>query len=303
MSFFQNLVSKISVVVLVFSFFSLGFNPTSINAQTANPCLTNQFLLEYFNGTNLQGNVLGSRCEDKIDFNQAPNTAPSNQIWPPYNWSVRFSGGINFASGRYRFTLRTDDGSRLFINGEKVLDAWFDQDGSIIHTTEVDLNTGINNIRLDYYQTGGGSVAKLEWEKIAEIAPVAPCPLNQFFTQYYDRTKELNNTPVLERCETTINNYYPNMVAPIPQITLPNRFSIRWDGNFEFTPGTYLFTMTSDDGSRLFIDNTLVAGRWINQAPTTFTYSTNLSGFHKVKMEYQQDGGNGEARLNWVKVN
>ncbi len=165
-SFSSNLQTKAQADLSVKP--SLTTNPTAKLQTNSKTCPDGQFLLEYFNGTNLQGEVLGSRCEAKIDFNQAQNTAPSDKIWPPYNWSVRFTGKVNFEPGKYKFTMVSDDGSRLFIDEKKVIDSWKDQDGTVPTYYETELS-GLKQIKMDYYQTGRGSIAKLSWEKTGKI--------------------------------------------------------------------------------------------------------------------------------------
>jgi M6 family metalloprotease-like protein len=170
----QKILSIANISILLIS--SLGLLPLTnlqvkaeTNPPTTNPtsCPNGQFLLEYFKGTSLEGDKMGSRCEAKIDFAQAQNTAPNDGIWPPYNWSVRFSGKINFEPGKYKFTMRNDDGGRLFIDNKRVIDSWFAQDGTVPTFYETELS-GLKEIKMDYYQTGGGSLAKVDWEKIGE---------------------------------------------------------------------------------------------------------------------------------------
>ena len=41
-----------------------------------------------------------------------------------------------------------------------------------------------------------------------------------------------------------------------------DQFSVRWEGDFDFTAGTNRFVMRRDDGARLFIDGRTVLDRW-----------------------------------------
>src|SRR5439155_26825291 len=61
----------------------------------------------------------------------------------------------------YTFTTTTDDGVRLWVNGQLVIDEWIDQapttwNGSISLKAQQRYN-----IEMDYYENGAGAVAKL----------------------------------------------------------------------------------------------------------------------------------------------
>jgi hypothetical protein len=79
-----------------------------------------------------------------------------------------------------------------------------------------------------------------------------------------------------------------------------DRFSARWTRTVNFSPGNYRFTVTADDGARLYIDDQLTLDKWMDQAPTTYTTGPiYLSGSHLLRMEYYEDGGGAVAELSW----
>jgi beta-glucosidase len=66
-------------------------------------------------------------------------------------------------TGTYTFGLTSDDGSRLFINGQQVIDNWRDQAANT-ETAQVDLSAGTPvQIEVDYYQAGGDETVNLGW--------------------------------------------------------------------------------------------------------------------------------------------
>ncbi len=82
-----------------------------------------------------------------------------------------------------------------------------------------------------------------------------------------------------------------------------DNFSARWTRTVDFAAGNYTFTVTGDDGVRLWIDNQMVLDKWIDQAPTTYTVGPiALSGNHTLKMEYYENGGGAVAKLSWQGV-
>jgi len=106
--------------------------------------------------------------------------------------------------------------------------------------------------------------------------------------------------PVKESVSPHINYVWWDSPAP----GVPSEFyAIAWIGYLEVDkPGLYRFYLTTDDGSRLWIDNVLVIDAWRDQAPTTYIsqpiYLTK--GFHKLKYYYYNKFGFGEAVLGWI---
>jgi hypothetical protein len=65
--------------------------------------------------------------------------------------------------------------------------------------------------------------------------------------------------------------------------------------------GEFRFTVVTDDGSRLWIDDQLVIDAWTDQPPTTYTADPGLSaGDHTVRYEFDENGGGETAQLSWV---
>ena len=78
-------------------------------------------------------------------------------------FSARFEGEFEFETARYRFDLRVDDGIRLYIDDEKVLDAWQGQVADF--APEVDLTAGLHRVRVEYYEGAGNAQLALNWRR------------------------------------------------------------------------------------------------------------------------------------------
>jgi cytochrome c553 len=80
------------------------------------------------------------------------------------DFAVRYEGFLRIRrDGEYRFHLGSDDGSLLFIDGKKVVDA----DGVHPHSESsgsVYLSRGMHPLRVDYFQGGGETTVSLEYE-------------------------------------------------------------------------------------------------------------------------------------------
>ncbi|MBY0554490.1 Ig-like domain-containing protein [bacterium] len=80
-------------------------------------------------------------------------------------------------------------------------------------------------------------------------------------------------------------------------------FAAKWTGQIRApTSGSYCVGTVSDDGVRLWIDNTLVINNWTDHAPTlntgNFTFVANQK--YDVFLEFYENGGGAEIRLRYV---
>jgi hypothetical protein len=109
---------------------------------------------------------------------------------------------------------------------------------------------------------------------------------------------------VLARIDQNLNFNWRNM-PPGPGIP-KDGFSVTWTRNENFkTTDNYQFTLTFDNGARLFIDNALIINEWRNASVRTVIVNHSLSkGQHTIRVEYYHSGGNAQISLSWaVKYN
>ena len=79
-------------------------------------------------------------------------------------WSARWTGTLTPpVSGEYTFSLTSDDGSRLLLNGAQIIDNWREQ-GPTTVVGKATLTAGrAVPIEVDFYQSGGGDSLALGW--------------------------------------------------------------------------------------------------------------------------------------------
>ncbi|PQA86461.1 cadherin domain-containing protein [Hyphococcus luteus] len=113
---------------------------------------------------------------DQVDFNAAPDaegvvdslnyTQGQEAFWdgaPGDYFAAKYEGQVMVGEGgAYTFSMASDDGSMLFIDGEPVLD----NDG--LHSTRtrtvtVDLDEGAHDIEVRYFENGGEATLQLSW--------------------------------------------------------------------------------------------------------------------------------------------
>ncbi|MDB5272802.1 MAG: Ricin lectin [Chitinophagaceae bacterium] len=126
----------------------------------------------YFNGMNFETPVY-NRVDANINVdwgNGSPNAAVNAD-----QFSARWSGQIQPKySENYTFHLNTDNGRRLWINGQLIIDKWID-DWGIDYTGTIALVAGQKyDIKLEYFENYGGANAKFEWESTSQSREVVP---------------------------------------------------------------------------------------------------------------------------------
>ncbi|MDR0700150.1 MAG: glycoside hydrolase family 3 C-terminal domain-containing protein [Tannerella sp.] len=116
---------------------------------------------EYFTGRNLTGEAK-TRTDEWVNFEPA-NQAP-DPFLPKSPMSIRWKGKLRpTVSGTYTFAFTSDDGCRLFIDGEKIIDAW---NGHSIRTdtARIDLKAGKDYLlQAEYYDNRDAAIARLSW--------------------------------------------------------------------------------------------------------------------------------------------
>ncbi len=115
------------------------------------------------------------------------------------------------------------------------------------------------------------------------------CSDGQFMVEYYN-TNDLSGQIVKRQCESAPTNRNYD-TSPEPGINTEN-FSIRWTGSVNFTAGSHTFSVTADDGFRVFVDGTAVINNFVPYGPTSMNGTTNLTaGNHTVVIEFREITG------------
>ena len=117
---------------------------------------------EYFQGTELRGESK-VRTEEWINFEPA-NQAP-DPFLPPSPLAIRWTGKLRpNISGQYTFYYAVDDGCRLYINGEKLLDSWYER-ALAIDSASIYLEANKEyNLQAEYFNNRDNVLAKLYWK-------------------------------------------------------------------------------------------------------------------------------------------
>lgn len=130
---------------------------------------------DYYNGVDFNFFVL-SRVEKKIGFSRKLKS-PAPGVGKEY-FSIRYSGSIRAPrTGLYNFYVVADDGVRVRVNHELIINAWVEQEAtSYVGSIMLDKDE-VYDIDIEYYNSIVHSVFNIRWE--------LPMEQNQLFNLGY----------------------------------------------------------------------------------------------------------------------
>jgi len=123
----------------------------------------------YYQGKNFDTPVT-NRMDAQVDFDWSDTPPPG---LPHDHYSVRWDGFIEAAQGgTYTFSTSSDDGVRLWIDGQQVIDAWGTHPAQIDTATVTFAANSRHRIHMEYFQAGGQAVVRLAWQLPAKNSRV-----------------------------------------------------------------------------------------------------------------------------------
>lgn len=127
---------------------------------------------EYYNNANFT-NLAFVRTDPTLNFNWGTG-APATGMGVD-TFSVRWTGQVEpLHSETYTFYTRSDDGVRLWVNGQQLISNWTDH-APTDNSGMITLTSGQRyNIQLDYYENIGGAVAQLSWASPSQAYQIIP---------------------------------------------------------------------------------------------------------------------------------
>ncbi|MBL9117647.1 MAG: PQQ-dependent sugar dehydrogenase [Verrucomicrobiaceae bacterium] len=130
---------------------------------------------EYYNNTRLSGNPVVSRTENNVNYDYGNGAPPSTTTVNVDGFSARWRARIKPQfSEVYTFKTITDDGVRLWVNGEQLVDKWVGQ-GPTPWTGQISLLAGqYYDLEMQYFDGEFGASAKLYWSSPSQPEQIIP---------------------------------------------------------------------------------------------------------------------------------
>lgn len=144
---------------------------------------------EYFDNINFT-NLKFTRTDETVNFDWKRGTPAASMGADTF--SVRWSGQVLAQYDEtYTFSTTTDDGVRLWVNNQLVVNAFQDQAATEKSGT-IKLEAGKKyNIKMEYYENGYDALAKLSWSSRSQAKQIIP--KSQLFS-----TSQLQGTTTVE---------------------------------------------------------------------------------------------------------
>lgn len=261
-------------------------------------------LCDYYLGTNLDGQS-AQRVDAGVNNNPTPPGIPVN------NWSARWRGQVQATrTGTFSFTTNSDDGVRLWVNDQLLIDDWAVH-GAKEDTGTIKLEKGQKySLVMEYFQGESGFAYQLMWASPGQ--PKIFIPTSQLYPQadadvvgkgdgllasYFKGTQLKGGS--LQRVDAQVDD----ATHPRPSVVPATQWSARWTG-WVLAPrtGNYTFITNTDDGARLRIGDKLVIDDWNVHGAKENAASVQLVKGKKypISLEYFQGDYDFGYQLLWV---
>lgn len=256
---------------------------------------------EFWNNTSLSGPAVLVQNHSAINFNWGFGSPDLSRVQPD-NFSGRWVRNINFAGGIWRFTVRADDGFRLLVDNQTVLD-FFNFVGIQERSVDLALAQGNHNIRLEFVEYSGKAQVQLTYTRLAPL-PTQPAPTtdvrfnNGPWQAQYFSNPNWQGAPAYTTTHCCLRFDWQGR-APAPGVPATN-WSARFNQVRYFPAGTYQFVARADDGVRVLVDGTPIIDEVREQSARTFIGQVTLTeGNHTLVVEYAQFGGQSLVSMYW----
>jgi hypothetical protein len=267
--------------------------PGAAIAQEVRPSHTDPgWQASYWRNPSLSGAPAVERFDPDLNFSWGMGS-PDPAIGAD-GFSARWLRYIDVTPGTYRFTATSDDGMRVWVDDELIIDMWSEH-AALTRTADRYLGPGHHLIKVEYFENAGAATAQLSWAMTTEPPP-DPSPTG--WRGEYFNNLSLSGSPALIRTDPEINFNWNG--SPAPGRVEADYFSVRWSRMLDLPAGNYRFTVVVDDGARLFVNGHTLIDAWREQGPTPYSGDIYLPGGPvTVQMEYFEQRGGAVAQLRW----
>jgi hypothetical protein len=197
--------------------------------------------------TNVTFNTLPTLTRTDAVVNFTWNSAGPDPRIGQTNFTARWTGSVQPQFNEtYTFFVTTDDGVRLWVNGQLLVNQWIPQAATTYQGSITLKAQQLYNIRMDYFQAGGGAEAMLAWSSPSTPQAIIPQ------TQLYPYTNPpptvvlsspINGSTYTATASVTIGATADALYNPISQVAFYTNGSLL--GTITNSPTAPLYTVTA----------------------------------------------------------
>ncbi|WP_174728994.1 PA14 domain-containing protein [Mesobacillus harenae] len=247
---------------------SLGKGKVEFGLEPADNVAEDTWVGEFYPNLSLQGipYILGGKnSANKIDdisfywgYGSPLPTIQSDQF------SARFTKREYFQEGLYLFEVKSDDGIRIWVDEQLVINSWGNSSGSL-KTGKAAITEGQHIIKVEYFENTGAALLELNYK------PFVKSPVQAGGEVHY------------------------NWGAGSPGAGVPaDYFQAEFDQTQHYGAGDYFIQTLADDGIKVEVDGKWLINRWGNSggAINRSLWTDVTEGEHRIKTHYYESTGN-----------
>lgn len=173
----------------------------SLTREAATPVNVGPWIVQYYGNDNLSGFPSAIFSVEDVNNNWGQGSPVASV--PIDQFTARWTASPTLDGGLYRVSARADDGVRVFVNGNQVIDLW---QGRVddLGTADVELPQGQQNIVVEYREERIDAYIEFSVASLADVE-MAPPPVQA--------VKKPSNQPVASNATGTIDAFRLNVRA------------------------------------------------------------------------------------------
>lgn len=270
---------------------------------------------DYFANTTLSGSASFSEVDQTVAFNWGATTPDPSLTAGAF--SVRWTGKVQpYASETYTFETETEDGVRLWVNNQLLIDKWTNQN-DVKNSGTIALTSGAKyDIKLEYYVNSANALAYLRWSSPTtsygvipetQLYPPPQAPTTNGLTGTYYNNRTWTAPASFTEVDSTVN--FDWGTGGPSGLGASDNFSIIWTGYVKAAyTETYTFQTSTDDGAFLSVNGVTLINNLVDQgangvcsADAAHSGSIALTAGQKypIVFKYYENAGGASAKLYW----
>ncbi|MCM3727695.1 PA14 domain-containing protein [Neobacillus cucumis] len=228
-------------------------------------------------------NNLFLNASPQVHYNWGTGS-PSEDI-PVDNFKMLFDQSANFSAGNYFIQTLADDGIKVNVDGQTLIDRMSASDGQTDRALWLNASTGYHNIETNYYEDAG---------KASIFSNIVP--FNSWVAYYYNNTS-LDGPPIDSKVIPSVNGQFSENNAtgsPIPGKVNSDQFSAKYSTSSRINAGDYIIRTNADDGVKVYVDGELVLNRWTKGSVDEDAVLVNIKNRSNVPA--------GQENIHWIDI-